>query len=141
MREPRSRLQQVDISINRDSDQIIESLGLAWNLMQPADKVPIQKFRDQQVHALAGIGFPEIFFAALKQVGIDPIEHEFPDHHEFTSQDLKLKPDLPILVTHKDAVKLKGMDNHNIWVVPLEIELSEDLRDQIMQLLEIRLHG
>ncbi len=141
MREPRSRLQQVDISINRDSDQIIESLGLAWNLMQPADKVPIQKFRDQQVHALAGIGFPEIFFAALKQVGIDPIEHEFPDHHEFTSQDLKVKPDLPILVTHKDAVKLKEMANHNIWVVPLEIELSEDLQDQLMQLLEIRHHG
>ncbi len=141
MREPRNRLQQVDISINRDSDQIVESLGLVWNLMHPADKVPIQKFRDQQVHALAGIGFPEIFFAALKQVGIGPIEHEFPDHHEFTSQDLNLRPDLPILVTHKDAVKLKGMANHNIWVVPLEIELSEDLQDRIMQLLETRHHG
>jgi tetraacyldisaccharide 4'-kinase len=141
MREPRNRLQQVDISINRDSDQIIESLGLVWNLMNPGEKLPIQQFRGQQVHAMAGIGFPEIFFAALKQVGIDPIEHEFPDHHEFTSQDLKLRPDLPILVTHKDAVKLKGMTNHNIWVVPLEIELSEDLQDQIMQLLEIKHHG
>jgi subfamily B ATP-binding cassette protein MsbA len=141
MREPRNRLQRVDISINRDSDQIIESLGLVWNLMKPGDKVPIQQFSDQQVHALAGIGFPEIFFAALKQVGIDPIEHEFPDHHEFTSQDLNLKPELPILVTHKDAVKLKGMANYNIWVVPLEIELSEDLQDQIMQLLEMKHHG
>jgi subfamily B ATP-binding cassette protein MsbA len=141
MREPRNRLRQVDISINRDSDQIIESLGQVWKLMQPVEKLPIQHFRDQQVHALAGIGFPEMFFAALKQVGIDPIEHEFPDHHEFTSQDLNLKPDLPILVTHKDAVKLKGMANHNIWVVPLDIELSEDLQDQIMQLLEMKHHG
>jgi len=141
MREPRTRLQQVDISINRDSDQIVESLGQAWNLMQPSEVVPVQKFRDQQVHALAGIGFPEIFFAALKQNGIDPIEHEFPDHHEFTAQDLNLRPDLPILVTHKDAVKLKGMANHNIWVVPLEIELSEDLQDQIMLLLETKHHG
>ena len=141
MREPRNRLQQVDISINRDSDQIIESLGLVWNLIQPSEIMPIQKFKGQQVHALAGIGFPEIFFAALKQIGIDPIEHEFPDHHEFTDQDLNLKPDLPILVTHKDAVKLKGMANPNIWVVPLEIELSQDLQDQIMQLLETRHHG
>ena len=141
MREPRSRLRQVDISINRDSDQIIESLGLVWNLMQPAKKLPIQNFRGQQVHALAGIGFPEIFFASLKQIGIDPIEHEFPDHHEFTSEDLNLRPELPILVTHKDAVKLKGMTNHDIWVVPLEIELSQDLQDQLMQLLETRHHG
>jgi tetraacyldisaccharide 4'-kinase len=90
---------------------------------------------------LAGIGFPEIFFASLKQIGIDPIEHEFPDHHEFTSEDLNLRPELPILVTHKDAVKLKGMTNHDIWVVPLEIELSQDLQDQLMQLLETRHHG
>ena len=141
MREPKNRLQQVDISINRDSDQIIESLGMVWNLIQPDEKVSIQKFSGQQVHALAGIGFPEIFFASLKQIGIDPIEHEFPDHHEFTNQDLNLKPDLPILVTHKDAVKLKGMDHYNIWVVPLEIELSENLQNQLMQLLETRHHG
>ena len=141
MREPRSRLKQVDIAINRDSNQIIESLGQVWNLMSPAKKIPVEDFINQQVHAIAGIGFPEIFFTALKQVGIDPIEHEFPDHHEFTSQDLNLKPELPILVTHKDAVKLKGMANHNIWVVPLEIELSQDLQDQLMQLLESRHHG
>ena len=141
MREPRSRLKQVDIAINRDSNQIIESLGQVWNLMSPAKKIPVEDFINQQVHAMAGIGFPEIFFTALKQVGIDPIEHEFPDHHEFTSQDLNLKPELPILVTHKDAVKLRGMANHNIWVVPLEIELSQDLQDQLMQLLESRHHG
>jgi len=141
MREPRNRLKQVDIAINRDSNQIIESLGQVWNLMSPAKKIPVEDFINQQVHAIAGIGFPEIFFTALKQVGIDPIEHEFPDHHEFTSQDLNLKPELPILVTHKDAVKLKGMANHNIWVVPLEIELSQDLQDQLMQLLESRHHG
>jgi len=141
MREPRSRLRQVDISINRDSNQIIESLGQVWNLMQPAKKIPVENFINQQVHAVAGIGFPEIFFTALKQAGIYPVEHEFPDHHEFTSQDLDLKPELPILVTHKDAVKLKGLANHNIWVVPLEIELSQDLQDQLMQLLESRHHG
>jgi tetraacyldisaccharide 4'-kinase len=90
---------------------------------------------------LAGIGFPEIFFASLTQMGIDPIEHEFPDHHEFSSQDLLLKPDLPILVTHKDAVKLRGINNANIWVVPLTLELSQGLQDQLFQLLESKHHG
>ncbi len=141
LREPRKRLRQVDITINRDSDQVIESLGEVWNLFRPEERRPISDFQRRQVHALAGIGFPEIFFASLAQMGVDLIEHEFPDHHEFSAQDLMLKPDLPILVTHKDAVKLKGIARENIWVVPLQIELSESLRQEILELLESRHRG
>ncbi len=141
LREPRKRLRQVDITINRDSDQVIESLGEVWNLFRPEERRPISDFQRRQVHALAGIGFPEIFFASLAQMGVDLIEHEFPDHHEFSAQDLVLKPDLPILVTHKDAVKLKGIARENIWVVPLQIELSESLRQEILELLESRHRG
>ena len=141
LREPRSRLKQVDVVIDRDSDHVVESLGEVWNLSNPEQRRHINEFQGQQVHALAGIGFPEIFFASLMQMGIDVIEHEFPDHHEFTAQDLNLKPDLPILVTHKDAVKLKGLARENIWVVPLSIELNDELKNQIFQLLENRHHG
>ena len=141
LREPRGRLRQVDLIIDRDSDQVIESLGEAWNLSNPGQRRHIGEFQGQQVHALAGIGFPEIFFASLAQMGIDVIEHEFPDHHEFSAQDLNLKPDLPILVTHKDAVKLKGIAREGIWVVPLHIELSEELSNQFMQLVESRHRG
>jgi subfamily B ATP-binding cassette protein MsbA len=141
LREPRSRLQRVDITINRDSDQVIESLGEVWNLLQPEKRRHISDFQGRQVHALAGIGFPEIFFASLAQMGIDIIEHEFPDHHEFNAHELNLKPELPILVTHQDAVKLKGIARDNVWVVPLNIELSEELSNQILQLLESRHRG
>ncbi len=141
LREPRKRLRQVDITINRDSDQVIESLGEVWNLFRPEERRPISDFQRRQVHALAGIGFPEDFVASLAPMGVDLLEHEFPDHHEFSAQDLMLKPDLPILVTHKDAVKLKGIARENIWVVPLQIELSESLRQEILELLESRHRG
>lgn len=141
LREPRDRLKDFDIIINRDSDQIIESLGQVWNLADPDQTRHIAEFRGQQVHALAGIGFPEIFFASLEQLGIDPIEHEFPDHYEFSAQDLTLRPELPILVTHKDAVKLRGLAKDNVWVVPLTLELSKSLQNQLFQLLESKHHG
>ncbi len=141
MRESRDRLRQVDITINRDSPQVIESLGRVWNLVNPDQRQHISEFKGQQVHALAGIGFPEFFFASLRQMGIDPIEHEFPDHHEFSQQDLDLKPELPILVTHKDAVKLKGMSKDNVWVVSLTIELSQEVQNNFLQLLETKHHG
>ena len=141
LREPRDRLRRVDITINRDSDQVVESLGEVWNLSQPEQRRHISEFQGRQVHALAGIGFPEIFFASLAQMGIDTIEHEFPDHHEFSAHELNLKPELPILVTHKDAVKLKGIARDNVWVVPLNIELGDELSNQIIQLLESRHRG
>ena len=141
LRESRKRLQKVDITINRDSDQVIESFGEVWNLQQPEQRKHISEFQHQQVHAVAGIGFPEIFFGSLKQMGIELIEHEFPDHHEFDSQDLNLKPNLPILVTHKDAVKLKAIAREDVWVVPLNIELGEALSEQILNLVEDRHHG
>jgi len=141
LREPRARLQQVDITINRESDQVVESLGEVWNLLQPEKTRNISDFQGRQVHALAGIGFPEIFFASLAQMGINVIEHEYPDHHEFTANELNLTPHLPIMVTHKDAVKLKSIAPDNVWVVPLKIELSQELSEQIIQLLESRRHG
>ncbi|MFT5218388.1 MAG: subfamily B ATP-binding cassette protein MsbA [Planctomycetota bacterium] len=141
LREPRDRLQSVDITINRDSSQVIESLGVIWNLNNPEQTCNITDFEGKQVHAMAGIGFPEIFFASLRQFGLDPIEHEFPDHHEYAPLDLDLKPELPILVTHKDAVKLNNIAGNNVWVVPLNIELSDDLQQQILSLLEERQYG
>ena len=141
LREPRSRLDQVDITINRDSDQVVESLGEVWNLAQPETRRDISDFQGKQVHALAGIGFPEIFFASLEQMGVNVIQHEYPDHHEFKAQELNLKPELPILVTHKDAVKLKAMARDNVWVVPLHIELGAELNEQIIDLLEAHRRG
>jgi tetraacyldisaccharide 4'-kinase len=141
LREPRSRLSQVDITINRDSDQVVESLGEVWNLAQPETRRNISDFQGKQVHALAGIGFPEIFFASLEQMGVDVIQHEYPDHHEFKAQELNLKPELPILVTHKDAVKLKAMARDNVWVVPLRIELGAELNEQIIDLMETHRRG
>ena len=110
-------------------------------MIDPTVSKSIADFQGQQVHALAGIGFPEIFFASLRQMEIDVIEHEFPDHHEFSAEDINLKPALPILVTHKDAVKLKGIASENIWVVPLQIELSDQLSQQILGLVEERHRG
>ncbi|RLA12511.1 MAG: hypothetical protein DRQ59_07410, partial [Gammaproteobacteria bacterium] len=51
LREPRRRLAKVDLSINRDGDQIIEYLEEAWNLKEPQTRKAIQEFKGQQVHA------------------------------------------------------------------------------------------
>ena len=141
LREPLSRLQQCDLLIQRDSDDLDESLGVCWNLANPEHKRDLSSFCDHPVHALAGIGFPDLFFAALAKRGLDVTRHAFPDHHEFTRRDLPGGDDAPLLVTHKDAVKLRSIAGPNTWVVPLVLTLSDALQYRFFKLLESRLHG
>jgi tetraacyldisaccharide 4'-kinase len=89
--------------------------GQGWRLAQ---------FKGCSVHAVAGIGNPERFFRLLEQSGIRVIEHAFPDHHAFTEQDFEqMKPDFPVLMTEKDAVKCSGMDLKNAWFLSVEAVL------------------
>lgn len=87
-----------------------------------------------KVIGMTGIGYPQRFFNSLSKLGYDVITKPFNDHHEYCLQDFDNLPDLPIIVTDKDAVKLRVLFNQshsdvqklaaNIWVLPVEAELS-----------------
>ncbi len=142
LREPRSRLQQVDLVVDRDGSELSEQFGFCWNLNHPEQQCELADFKDQNVNALAGIGFPELFFGALRQQGLNLVSsRSFSDHETFTLQDIMTFNQAPLLVTHKDAVKLRSFATDNIWVVPLELTLSDDLQYQLLSLLESKLDG
>jgi tetraacyldisaccharide 4'-kinase len=85
----------------------------------------LASFRASPVHAVAGIGNPARFFATLRAVGLEVIEHAFPDHHPFTGQNLKFDDGLPVLMTEKDAVKCAAFADARCWYVPVTAEFSE----------------
>jgi tetraacyldisaccharide 4'-kinase len=49
---------------------------------------PLASFAGERVHAVAGIGNPQRFFAQLRAAGIEVLEHPFPDHHPFSAAEL-----------------------------------------------------
>ena len=145
LREPKSRSDSADIIIQRDSNDIVEQFGDCWNLANPQQRCELSSFANQKVAALAGIGFPQLFFDALsQQVELVQIFF-FTDHHEYTRLDLQACLQWPLLVTHKDAVKIRHLLDEaellNIWVVPLELTLSDDLQYRLLNLLESKLNG
>lgn len=140
LREPLRRLQNCDLVVNRDSDDVSENYGECWSLLQPEIKRDLTSFKGQKVIALAAIGFPESFFNALRTQGIELEARAFADHHAFSAHDLPDTND-PILVTHKDAVKIRAFATQDIWVVPLELTLSDDLQYQFLTILESKIHG
>lgn len=86
---------------------------------------PLSAFAGQRVHAVAGIGDPERFFATLRGLGIGVVPHAFPDHHAFSAADLQFGSDLPVLMTEKDAVKCAPFASERMYAVPVEARLPE----------------
>ena len=74
--------------------------------------------------AVAGIGEPNRFFLHLGKLGIKVVPHPFPDHHAFTAQELAFGDEAPVLMTEKDAVKLRRAARANWWVLPVTAEVD-----------------
>ena len=92
---------------------------------------PLREFAGQRVHAVAGIGNPARFFAQLREAGIEPIEHAFPDHHPFAAADLAFGDQLDVLMTSKDAVKCRAFAGPRHWHVPVRAQLPRDFFDAL----------
>jgi tetraacyldisaccharide 4'-kinase len=93
----------------------------------------LEHFSGQRVHGVAGIGNPQRFFRYLRGRGIDVVEHPFRDHHPFTAADLTFGDNLPVLMTQKDAVRCRELENARLWYVPVVARFSEP---QARELLE-----
>jgi tetraacyldisaccharide 4'-kinase len=84
----------------------------------------LEDLRGLRVHAVAGIGNPERFFALLKSFGLDLVPHAFSDHHAFKARDLDLPGSAPILMTEKDAVRCATFANDRLACVPVTAQFS-----------------
>lgn len=142
LREPRGRLNTVDlILVNGTREQDEAGFELVpddhvVSVTDPGQQRPLAEFRARPVHAVAGIGNPARFFATLRAAGIEVIEHPFPDHHRYTSQDLALRPATPILMTEKDAVKCTGLGLQDAWYLPVRARLDEAAEAAVDRLLD-----
>lgn len=96
---------------------------------------PLGLFAPGPVHAIAGIGNPARFFHALRDAGLDVLEHAFPDHHAYQAGELEFSPPAPRLMTEKDAVKCTGFGLRDAWAVPAVAELPDAFVDAVDQRL------
>jgi tetraacyldisaccharide 4'-kinase len=107
------------------------------SLVDATRSVGAVAFLDKRVHAVAGIGNPERFFASLRALGLEPVCHAFADHHAYTAQDLALPAADAILMTDKDAIKCVALADGRMWTLPVEAVVERGLIEQILE----KLHG
>lgn len=136
LREPVERLRAVDaILFNGASADSVD--GFAFSL-EPVSLVEVRSGQElplthlpsgQALHAVAGIGNPQRFFATLEALHWRPIEHPFADHASYRPEQLVFSPELPVVMTEKDAVKCRAFAPPGWLYLKVEVRPSSGFVD------------
>jgi tetraacyldisaccharide 4'-kinase len=140
LREPPSRLASVDLRVVQGG---VAGSGEFAMSLTPNELVRVcnratsglDSFRDARVHAVAGIGHPARFFATLRSLGMEVLEHPFPDHHRFVPGDLAFDDELPVIMTEKDAVKCQHFAESDWWYLAVTAEPDTGFGERLLKLL------
>ena len=109
---------------------------VAHRMTDSLDRQPLQAWRGHKVHAVAGIGNPSRFFLHVGKLGPEVVPHPFPDHHRFIPEELEFGDQAPVLMTEKDAVKLRRYAQANWWVLPVSAKLDSAFGDWLLGKLD-----
>ncbi|MFC4161068.1 tetraacyldisaccharide 4'-kinase [Chitinimonas lacunae] len=110
---------------------------MPYRIDRPEQQRPLESFRGEPLAAVAGIGHPPRFFAALRAAGLEFEAFPYPDHHPYCAADLARWRGRTVLTTEKDAVKLESLaaaagDDGKIWALPVAAEVTPDLADWLL---------
>ena len=143
LREQVERINFVDFIISSNSslfndeiqeNAVMEYEATEWVRLSDQKSVALEAWPlGKLIHGVAGIGNPSKFFSMLKDLDFKVIEHSFPDHYQYTENDLTFSQQLPIIMTEKDAARCHKINVKNIWVLKIEAKLPEEL---ILQLVK-----
>ena len=155
LREPAARLEEVDyVVMNGDSSDTTLANGrfgrkpamhlrpAAWVNLRSGARVDLQSLPlagAGRLHAFAGIGNPQRFFATVRALGYSPLCHPFPDHYRFGAQDLRFAAGNTVVMTQKDAVKCESFAGPDYWYLAVEAELDADFSAHLLQNISARI--
>tara|TARA_Y100000768_G_scaffold99879_1_gene72934 strand:- start:584 stop:1519 length:936 start_codon:yes stop_codon:yes gene_type:complete len=88
----------------------------------------IEKLKNKEITAFAGIGNPSNFFKLLKENGLNLRKtYSFPDHHYYSQKDIdKITKNNPskIVTTEKDYCRMDDKQRQNCECVEIDLEIE-----------------
>jgi tetraacyldisaccharide 4'-kinase len=143
LREPLSRIKSTDVVVVNGGDiapgeYAMKLTGATFRHLRDTVSATAADFAGKRLHAVAGIGHPPRFFAHLRQLGLDVIEHPFPDHHAYQPHELQFDNADAILMTEKDAVKCAAFTPDNAWMLVVDAEVDAALGSKVLEKLRKR---
>jgi tetraacyldisaccharide 4'-kinase len=140
LREPISRLAEVDFVVTQQQTLPGEyQMSLHGDTLVSVTmgniKKPIVDFNQKNVHGVAAIGDPKRFFDKLRSLGMNVIEHRFPDHYLYQKTDIDFHDDLPVVMTEKDSVKCEKLADERHWYMPVKVKMEDQFKTNLLKKL------
>ncbi|MEO8315010.1 MAG: tetraacyldisaccharide 4'-kinase [Pseudomonadota bacterium] len=146
LRESPDRLNSVDavvingggpgVSARIKAPLSMDVAAVALCSVTDGERLALAALRGREVHAVAGIGNPERFFAQLRALGCASVQHVFADHHAYTPADLEFADPLPIVMTEKDAVKCRPFATDRMQYLQVSATLPDADAARLLQLVQ-----
>ena len=136
LREPAGRA--VDLRVVNGVGEGIEGYPMRLELGEPVAlvdgaTVSWDALRGRDCLAVAGIGNPARFFAALGALGLRIEARAFPDHHAYSPDELAFAAGRTLLMTDKDAIKCRAFARPGWYRVPAAAALPEAFFQQVLK--------
>jgi tetraacyldisaccharide 4'-kinase len=117
----------------------------AWRAGDESTARALASLRGRRLVALAGIGAPAQFFAALQAAGLEFEPLPCRDHADYAQAPWS-EGTAEVITTEKDAIKLaalpgldaNGIAGTQVWVLPLDCTLPAPLQRELFALLPAR---
>jgi tetraacyldisaccharide 4'-kinase len=126
--------------VSRRAFTLLGTLGTPYQLINAANTQTLaqiaERFLPTQMSAVAALGNPKRFFDALQKQGITGNWVPLPDHASYTPEFFNGIKAECILITEKDAVKCASINDERIWVVPMSLNLPDNLVDWVQSILQ-----
>jgi len=143
MREPIDRLKQCDLIVSNGPCSKLEFPAIEMRVepkdfinLASGERTRIDAFEHDLVRAVVAVGNPDRFLLTLDEIGIEHIANVFVDHHNYSTEDVSFSDALPVVMTEKDAVKVRrltGLDLKMYWYLEVEVQISDADTQKVMQ--------
>jgi len=146
LRESVNRLKQADFIIVNgncsDTEHCMQQAPGELINLKTGETMELDALSGKLVHLVSGIGNPKRFIDMVKGAGVETDERLFPDHHDYEQKDLVFDDDLPVVMTAKDAVKIRPFADRRFWYLKLQVKPSANFIHQVVTALIMkRNHG
>jgi tetraacyldisaccharide 4'-kinase len=126
--------------VGRRAFTLLGALDTPYQLINSANTQTFAQISEQylptQISTVAALGNPKRFFDALQKNGITSKWISLPDHASYTPEFFNGIEAQRILITEKDAVKCASINDQRIWVVPMSLNLPDNLIDWVQSILQ-----
>ena len=120
-----------------EKESVMSAIGVAFVNVFTEERQTPAAFRGRSITAVAGIGNPRRFSLTLARLGFRVPVRAFGDHHVFKSGDLDVPSGHTLVVTEKDAQKIKVLDTvtRDCWYLEIALRFDQDVDTELEALL------